>query len=470
MGDGMDRLFFPRSVCVIGASRDPIAYGHIILKNLINGCFAGEIYPVNPHAVQILSLKCYASVREILNPIDLAIIAVPAPVVPVVMEECVEKKIPYAIVISAGFRETGEAGKALEAKVLRIAKEGGIRIMGPNCMGIYNSANNLTATFTSLVPKQGEISFISQSGAIGITMLAWAKKEGIGFGKFMSVGNEIDLSIADFLDYLKGDKSTKVVTVYMESVKDGRALIESFRSASSSKPIIVMKVGGTQAGARAASSHTGALAVEDLVMDGIFRQFSIMRVKDTEKLFELAVSFATLPIPAGRTAAVVTSGGGWAVECSDLMETNGLQMPHLPASVREFMDSLLPSFWSKKNPIDMVASSDAEIYFRTVEALLRLKDYDMVFLIGYGVLGSIAVPSLGAKDAEYALRIASLVTELKKPIYVVDVLGPEESESARAFERAGLPVFSTVRSAVETAVDMVKYGEYLRRIGAHLQV
>lgn len=466
MEESLNRFFFPRSVCVVGASRDPIAYGHIILKNLINGGYAGDIYPVNPYVKELLCLRCYASVRETPGIIDLAVIVVPAAAVPGVMAECVEKRILNAIVISAGFRETGEAGKVLEGEVLRIAREGGVRIMGPNCMGIYNSTNNLTVTFTSLVPKQGGISFISQSGAIGITMLAWAKKEGIGFSKFISVGNEADLSLVDFLNYLKGDKHTKVVTAYMESVKDGRALIESFRSASSSKPVIVMKVGGTQAGAKAASSHTGALAVEDSVMDGIFRQFSIMRVNDTEKLFELATSFAALPLPAGRSAAVVTSGGGWAVECSDLMETHGLLLPPLPAEVVDFMDGILPSFWSRKNPVDMVASSDAEVYFRTVDALLRLKEYDMVFLIGYGILGSIAVPSLGTRDAEYALKIAALVAESKKPIYVVDVLGPDESESARAFERSGLPVFSTVRSAVETAVEMAKYNEYLKRVSA----
>jgi len=458
----LDKLFFPRSVCLVGASRDPMAYGHIILKNMITGGYKGRVLPVNPNAKVILDLKCYSSVSEIPEEdIDLAVVAVPARVVPSVMLECGKRRIPFAIVISAGFKETGEAGRALEGKVVKIAKDYGIRIVGPNCMGIYNSDNNFTATFTSLVPKHGGISFVSQSGGVGITMLAWAKGEGIGFSKFVSVGNEADLSIVDFLNYLEDDDSTKVVTAYVESVRDGRALVRSFSSISPKKPVIIMKVGTTQTGARAAVSHTGAMAVEDSVMNGIFKQFSIIRVNDTEELFRLATSFAALPMPKGRSAAILSSGGGWAVECSDLLEAKGISLPPLPKDTIAFLDTVLPAFWSRRNPVDMVAASSSKAYVLTVERLLRQKEFDMVFLIGYGVFSAIAVPAMSSLDVECALKIASLVKEIGKPLFIVDVLGPNQSESARAFERAGLPIFSTVRAAVETAAEMTRYGEYL---------
>ena len=463
MADRFDKLFFPQSLCVVGASRDPAAYGHVILKNLISGGFAGKIFPVNPKTDEILGIKCYSSVMVLPEKIDLAIVVVPAPIVPSVMKECAAIGIKFAIVISAGFREIGDAGRALEAEMLQISKPNGIGLVGPNCMGVYNSYNNMTATFTALVPKQGSISFISQSGAVGLTMLAWAKKEGIGFSKFVSVGNEADLSMIDFLNYFNQDKSTKVITIYMESVKDGRLLVESLKSISKKKPVIVMKVGTTLAGAKAAQSHTGALAVEDSLLTGIFKQFSIIRARDSEELFELATSFASLPLPAGRSAAVVTSGGGWAVECSDLLYGKNIDLTPLTEDTINFINGVLPPFWSKKNPVDMVASANSEAYYLAVKKLMQSEKYDMVFLIGYGILGSIALPSLNADEAKFAKMISLLVKETGKPLYVVDVLGTGQSESARAFQRAGIPVFETVRSAVEVASAMANYHQYLTK-------
>jgi len=458
----LKELFFPQSICIAGASRDPAALGHIILKNLVGGGYAGKIFPVNPHVDSLLGLKCYRSVKEIPEKLDLAIIAVPAAIVSAVLMECGEKKTPYAVIITSGFRETGEKGRALENEALKVARDYGIRIVGPNCMGVYNSYNNLSATFTSLVPKQGGVSFISQSGAVGTTMLAWAKNEGIGFSKFVSIGNEADLSLPEFLKYLATDESTKVVTIYMESVRDGRLLIDAFHSASLNKPVIVMKVGTTPVGVSAAASHTGAMAVEDAVLDGVLRQFCIIRARDSAELFELATSFASLPLPWGRSVAVVSSGGGWAVECADLLEAKSLNLQPLPKDVLELIDGILPAYWSRKNPIDMVAVSDAEAYFLTVKTLLE-REYDMVFLIGYGVLGSIALPALTQRDVDFALKISELVKRYKKPVYIVDVLGPSQSDSARAFERSGLPVFTTVRAAVDVAAEMVRYSEYRGR-------
>jgi acetyltransferase len=465
MRPDLDKLFFPESVCIIGASRDPSGLGHIILKNLLNGGFGGSIFPINPKAEEILGLRCFPSVREVTSSIDLAIVVVPAPLTPAILDECGDKKVPNVVVITAGFRESGEEGRRLEAKALEIARRRGIRLVGPNCMGLYSSRNNFTATFTSLVPPEGGVSFISQSGAVGITMLAWAKKEGIGFSKFISAGNEADLSLSDFIEYFAEDRRTRVITIYMESVKEGRSLFKALKAATMRKPVVVMKVGTTSTGARAAASHTGAMAVDDSIINGVFRQCGVIRARDTEELFQLGSSFTSLPLPKGRSAAVVTSGGGWGVECSDLMEGRGLAMTPLPSHSLSLLDRILPPYWSRKNPVDMVASSVSEAYYLTIEELISRPEYDMVFLIGYGVLGSIALPALVSSDSVYATKIASLVKAHGKPIFVVDVLGRDQSESARKFERAGIPVYKTVRSGVDQASQMVLYHEYLSKKG-----
>ncbi|MEM4157264.1 MAG: CoA-binding protein [Candidatus Methanomethylicaceae archaeon] len=465
----MDELFFPKGVCIVGASRDPQALGHIILKNILSGGFSGHIYPINPRCESLLGLRCYGSVKELPAVPDLAIVAVPAALVPSVIAECGEKGIPYAVIITAGFKETGERGAELEREVLRIAREKGVRIVGPNCMGIYNSYNSLTATFTLMVPKKGNISFISQSGAVGTTMLAWAKKAGIGFSKFISIGNESDVSLSELLLYLSGDETTKVITVYMESVKDGKAFLEALRRVSSNKPTIILKVGSTPAGAKAAASHTGAIAVESSVLEGIFRQFSVIQARDTEELFELAHAFASLPLPQGGSAAVVSSGGGWAIECADALESSGISLTPLPDSVVKELDALLPTYWSRRNPLDLVASINSEAYYQAVKLLME-NDYDMIFLMGYGVLGSIAVPVAVDRDIEYARKISALVHIHKKPIFVVDVLGEDLSECARVFKQKNLPVFRTVKSAVRVASEMVRYSFRLRSRSKNLDL
>ncbi|MGQ9759223.1 MAG: acetate--CoA ligase family protein [Candidatus Methanomethylicaceae archaeon] len=452
----MEELFFPKGVTIIGASRDPQSLGHIILKNVIVGRFSGAVYPVNPKAESVLGLKCYRSVRDLPNSPDLAIVVVPASIVPTIISECGDKKIPYAVIISAGFKETGERGLELEREVLRVAREKGVRIIGPNCMGLYNSFNHLTATFTSMVPKQGNISFVSQSGAVGTTMLAWAKKAGMGISKFISIGNESDVSLSELLLYFSRDQYTKVVMVYMESVKNGHSFVEALRQTSPKKPVIVLKVGATPAGAKAASSHTGAIAVEPAVIEGIFKQFSVIQAKDTEELFELAHAFSSLPLPLGRSTAIVASGGGWAIECADALENSGIDLRPLPEEVIKNLDRILPHYWSRRNPIDMVASINSEAYYQAVRLLMKT-NYDMVFLIGYGILGSIAVTSAIEKDVEYAKKISKLVKKYKKPIFIVDVLGEDLSECAKTFRKYGLPIFRTIRSAVRAASEMVNY-------------
>jgi acetyltransferase len=459
-----DRLFSPHNVAIIGASRDASSWGHAILKNLIDGGFSGGIFPVNPKADSILGIGCHKSVTDIPCEVDLAIIVIPAPLVPGAVRECGEKRIPFVIIITSGFREAGEGGRALENELKRIAAQYGVRIIGPNCMGVYNAHKSMTATFTSSVPTAGSISFISQSGAIGIAMLAWAKMKGIGFSKFISIGNESDVSLPEILGYLASDPSTDVIALYIESVRDGESFVGSLRSSAGKKPIIAMKVGVTSSGAKTAMSHTGALAVEDGVIDGIFKQFGVVRSRGTEELFMLATSFAALPLPKSRSCLILSVGGGWAVECADLVELAGLTLAPLPEEPLSIGDAMLPPYWSRRNPVDMVASPNPESYYRMLEAMLKRGTCGMVFLIGYGVVGTIAVPSITSKEVEYADAIASLIRSHSTPVFIVDLLGPPQNESTRRFVRLGLPVFETVSSAVAVAAQMARWGE--RRLNA----
>ncbi|RWX73759.1 MAG: acetate--CoA ligase family protein [Candidatus Methanosuratincola verstraetei] len=461
MGDSLEHLFSPRSVCVIGASRDPEAWGHVLLRNLLNGGFRGRIYAVNPRANEVLGIPCHRSVFELPEEIDLAVIALPSGLVYDAVVECGEKGAKYAIVVSAGFGESGRSD--LERKVVQAARARGMRIIGPNCMGIYSSHSDLVSTFTSLVPPRGEISFVSQSGAVGTTVLAWAKEHGVGFSKFVSIGNESDLSIPELLEYFETDDSTKVIALYLESVKDGRRLVSSLSSCTLKKPVVAMKVGVTSAGAAAASSHTGAIAVEDKIIDGVFRQYSVIRARDPAELFRISFAFSSLPIPSGRSAAVVTTGGGWGIECADALEMKGISLPPLPREVFEVADATLPGFWSKRNPIDMVASPDPFDYSRILEAVLKSPEFDMAFLLGFGTIGSIAMPSLIRSEIEAAKSISEIVRATNKPLFVVDMLGPSQSAASRALIKAGIPVFPSSLSAAEAASAMVRYREFRRR-------
>ncbi|MDI9609001.1 MAG: CoA-binding protein [Candidatus Verstraetearchaeota archaeon] len=461
MGHPLERLFSPRSVCVVGASRDPEAWGHVLLRNLLNGGFKGSIYAVNPKADEVLGIRCYRSVSELPGEVDLAVIALPNRLIYDTVVECGEVGVKFAIIISAGFGESGHF--ELERKIVQIARSLGVRIIGPNCMGIYSSHSDLVSTFTSLVPPKGGIAFVSQSGAVGTTVLAWAKEHGVGFSKFVSIGNEADLSTPELLKYFENDNSTSVIALYLESVREGRGLVSSLSSCTLKKPVVAMKVGVTSAGIAAASSHTGAIAVEDKIIEGIFRQFSVIRARDPGELFRISFAFSNLPLPNGRSAAVVTTGGGWGIECADALEMRGIALPPLPRAVFEAADAVLPEFWSKRNPIDMVASTDPFDYSRILEAVLRSPEFDMAFLLGFGTIGSIAMPSLIRSELEAAKEISELARSTNKPLFVVDLLGPSQSAASRAFIKTGIPVFPSASSAAEAASAMVRYCEFRRR-------
>ncbi len=465
-------IFKPRSVAVVGASRDPKAWGHVILRNILKFGFKGPVYAVNPKAKEIYlpalnkTVQSYPSLKAVPGDVDLIVVAVPAKIVPRVMEEAVEKGVKGAVIISAGFRETQtEEGRKLEEEVVSIARKGGIRVVGPNCMGVFSAPANLNATFTAFVPMKGHIAFISQSGAFGTTMMGWATFKKIGFSGFVSVGNQADLEVTDFLEYFGEDDDTKVIIMYLEGVKDGRRFRRVAEEVTAKKPVIVMKVGYSKAGASTAASHTGSLAGQDQVYNAVFKQTGIIRVYEPDDMFNIAVAFTKLPIPKGPRVGAVSSGGGWAVETADILETLGLKLPPLPKHIIETMDKYVPPFWNRKNPMDLVATADPEPYYIAAEELAKDENFDIVLMIGYGIISKTAIPDLIPRDIEFAKKLGELIKKYRKPVIAITVFSPEESEVAKALEEAGVPTYITPEKAAKVIKAMVDYAMYLKRRG-----
>lgn len=307
----MRELFEARSIAVIGASPKPGKVGHVILRNLIASGFSGELYPVNPTADQILGRKAYPDLPSIPGPVELAVVVVPAVVVPQIMEQAGAKGVKVAVVISAGFRETGKEGAELERKVGEIAARHGVRVLGPNCLGVISTRNNMNATFTDDYPRAGAVAITSQSGAMGTIVLDWAKSTKIGFSQFVSVGNKLDIDEADLLEYLRQDEQTKVIGMYIEGMKRGREFIEQASATSRCKPILALKAGRTSTGAKAASSHTGALSGSDRIYDAAMAQAGVVRVKTIDELFDLLQVFANMPLPGGTASPSSPTPAAW---------------------------------------------------------------------------------------------------------------------------------------------------------------
>ena len=457
-------LFEPRSVAIIGASRNPKAWGHVILKNIINYGFEGKVYPVNPKADNLLGLKCYPDIRNVPDDVDVAIIAVPAKIVPRVMKACVEKGVKVAVVITAGFSEIGPEGRELEKEVVRIAKKGNIRIVGPNCMGLFVAKSKFDAAFTTIAPKPGNIAFISQSGAFAGTMMYWATMRGIGFSAAISVGNQADLELSDYLMYLADDDTTKVTIAYIEGVKDGRKFMRALEYYTSKKPLVVMKLGRTSSGAKAASSHTAAMTGRDELYDVVFKKYGVIRVYEFDDMFNIARAFANLPLPKGDRVGVVSAGGGWCVEASDALESLGLKLPPLPEHVIRKMDEILPPFWNRRNPMDLVATIDPEPFKTATELLMKEDHFDILMLLGYGNFGRISnLPFIIPKEDAVAKEIADLVKKYKKPLVAVNVFGKEFS-NVRVFEENGVPVYLSIEKAAKVVKALADYAHYLKSV------
>ena len=379
----MTSVFVPRRVVVIGANRERGKIGSELLHNVIAGGYTGQLFVVHPSGGIIDGVTAYRAVRDIPEPVDLAVICVPAAHVLAVTDECIAKGVKAVVVISAGFSETGPEGQALEAELVRRVRDAGVRLVGPNCMGLINAdpAVRLNATFAPIAPRPGRVALSTQSGALGIAILDYARQLNIGFSTFVSVGNKADVSGNDLIQYWAQDPGTDVILLYLESFGNPRKFTQIARRVSRLKPIVAVKAGRSKAGARAASSHTGALAASDAIVDALFHQAGVIRTDTLEELFDVAALLANQPLPRGRRVGILTNAGGPGILAADTCEAHGLEVPSLSdQSIAELRDCL-PSTASTKNPVDMIASASAAQYEQALGTMLRDENVDAVLVI-----------------------------------------------------------------------------------------
>ncbi|MHA2365800.1 MAG: acetate--CoA ligase family protein [Candidatus Hodarchaeales archaeon] len=407
--ENLDKLFSPDSIAIVGASRRKGSIGRSILKNIINFGYEGVVYPVNPKANSVGSIKCYPSLSAIPDQIDLAIIAVPSKFVLSVMKEAVDLKIKSAVIITAGFKEIGEKGEVLEIEIANLAKSANMRIVGPNCMGILHGHSPIVnATFAPRQPLPGRIGFISQSGALGVVVLDYATRLGLGFSKFVSLGNKADVNANDMIENLGNDPNTDVILAYLESFADPWNFSEIAVETSRKKPIVIVKSGKTAAGARAATSHTGALATAETALTAVLSSTGVIRVSTVEELFDCAMAFSKLNLPMGNRVCIVTNSGGPGTLATDLLIGLGLKMAELSDATKDKLRSNLPAEASIENPIDLIASGGPKEFHLTLTATSADENIDSII--------AIFVPPMMIHSLEIANVIDDVVKSSSKPI------------------------------------------------------
>ncbi|MCB2188891.1 MAG: acetate--CoA ligase family protein [Deltaproteobacteria bacterium] len=442
-----EEFFRPRQVAVIGASSQPGKVGHDALKNLVSYGFAGEVLPVNPKGGEILGKKAYATVADLPEGIDLAVIAIPAKLVADTVLELGAKKVKACVVLTAGFKEIGGKGVQREKDLKEAIDETGIRLIGPNCVGIMDTAVGLNATFGTAMPKKGHIGFFSQSGAMCLAILDWSLENEIGFSKFISIGNKVDLTETDILELMVEDDNTHVILGYLEAVENGKRFMEVAREVTRVKPVILVKSGVTSAGARAASSHTGALAGSDAAYSAAFRQCGVQRAGSVRELFNLALALAHQPLPQGPNVGLVTNSGGPGIIAADAAENHGLLITGLEPETVDELRSFLPAIASVYNPVDITGGAPAELYGRSLATVAEDPNVHGVVVI------MTPTATLVPED------VARLIGEAKneKPIFSV-LMGHHSVEKSRTYlvER-GLPAYEFPEDAVEAMRGMLDY-------------
>jgi acetyltransferase len=374
-------FFAPQSIAVIGASESPRSVGKTLLRNLIQNPFGGTVFPVNPNRNSVMGVKAYPNIAAIPDAVDLAVIATPAATVPGLVRECVAAGVKSAIIISAGFKEIGPEGVALEQQILAEARQNGLRIIGPNCLGLMNPHSGLNATFASGMARPGNVGFISQSGALCTSILDWSFRENVGFSAFISIGSMLDVGWGDLIYYLGDDPKTQSIVIYMESIGDARSFLSAAREVALAKPIIVIKAGRTEAAAKASASHTGAMTGSDDVLNAAFRRCGVLRVTRISELFNMAEVLAKQPRPKGPRLTIITNAGGPGVLATDMLATTGGELATLSPETTERLNQVLPPFWSHSNPVDILGDATPERYLKTVDAVLKDANSDGALVI-----------------------------------------------------------------------------------------
>lgn len=453
-GNALDCLFAPATVAVIGASEEPGSVGCGLLQNL--GAFDGAIYPVNPGHAAVMGQRCHAAIADVPARVDLAVIATPAATVPAIVGECARAGVGAAVVLSAGFRESGPGGVDLERQVLACARPGPMRILGPNCLGVIMPHNSLNATFAAAFALPGNVAFLSQSGALCTAVLDWSLRENVGFSAFVSVGSMLDIGWGDLIDHLGDDPRTRSIVIYMESIGNARAFLSAAREVAYTKPIIVLKVGRTEAAARAAASHTGSLTGSDEVLDAAFRRAGVLRVNSLEELFDMAEVLAKQPRPRGPRLAIVTNAGGPGALAADALAGCGGKLAAFSDATRDALNTLLPPHWSHGNPVDVLGDADPARFGKAVEWVARDPGSD-------GVL-AILTPQSMTDPVATARLLKSVGGPEAKPVLASWMGGPTMDAGEAILNSAGIPTFKYPDRAARTFDYMWRYSENLRSL------
>lgn len=457
MKQDLSVFFKPKSIAVVGASKDSRKIGHAALKNILISDYPCKLYPINPKEDQILGLKCYKSILDVPGTIDLVLVSVPAALVPNIMKDCVQKKVKFTIIISSGFSEIGN--HELEQEVEDIIKGTSMRVLGPNTMGFKNASDNLDASFVFGVPRKGNLSLISQSGALGIGMIYLANNEFVGVSKIIGVGNKLDIDDDDLIEFFSHDPDTKVIGLYIEAVKDGRAFMNAIKACD--KPVLVVKAGRSSAGARATASHTGSMAGSDKIYSAAIKQAGGIRCRDIVELFDMARGLAGQPAMKGNRVGIITNGGGLGILLTDACEENGLVVPKLSAKTAKRIDEIIPDIVKPNNPVDLVADAG---FFRYESATkILLEDPNIDGIIVASVHGGYARPR------EFTGAILKMVREKRlhethqKPILGTWVGGTEFEELVFDLKSAGVPIYPSSWRTARSMYALYVEGQRLKR-------
>ncbi|MEM0004198.1 MAG: CoA-binding protein [Desulfurococcaceae archaeon] len=447
----------PRSIAVIGASRTPGKIGYVILKNIIGYGYKGKIYPINPNAEEIMGLKAYPSVLNVPGEVDVAVIAIPAQEVPRAMEECGKKGVKVAVVITSGFSEVGNV--ELEEKIIKIAREYGVRILGPNIFGYAYTPSNINATFGPLEVEKGNIALISQSGALGIALMGWTIMNEIGLSALFSVGNMADIDVAELSELLADDPNTKVIAIYLEGIKPGRGreFVETMTRVTEKKPVVVIKAGRTSRGMKAVASHTGSLAGSDALYEAAFKQAGVIRAYDVEEMFDIARAFAQQPLPRGENTIIITNGGGVGVLATDAAELSGVKLVEPSQQLMNAFKQAMPWFGSPKNPVDLTGQAVVDNYIKALKIAIESPEIDNIVIL------YCRTAILDPRDLAKAIVEFYRENKVNKPTVASFVGGQDTYDAMRYLNRNGIPSYPSPERAINALSKMLWYKRFLEK-------
>jgi acetyltransferase len=453
---GLDTIFAPKSVAVVGATETPGSVGRTIVWNLMSSSFGGTIFPVNPNRSSILGIKAYPSLSDVPEKVELVVVVTPSKTIPNIIKEAVDLGIKSAIIISAGFKETGPEGVELERQILEHARRGNMRIVGPNCLGVMSPTTGLNATFATTIARRGSVGFISQSGALCTAILDWSLRENVGFSSFVSIGSMLDVDWSDLIYYLGDDPNTKSIVIYMETIGNARAFLSAAREVALTKPIIVIKPGRTEGAAKAAASHTGSLTGSDEVLEVAFRRSGVLRVNSIAELFYMAEVLGKQPNPKGRRLTILTNAGGPGVLATDALISNGGELATLSPETLEEYNKLLPAAWSHNNPVDILGDASPERYSKALEIAAKDPNSDGILVI--------LTPQAMTDPTRTAEQLKPYAQSLGKPVLATWMGGDDVAPGELLLNKMNIPTFPYPDTAARVFDYMAHYSENLRSL------